>query len=206
MENGVPARGYYEYLVMPYGLTNAPAVFQAFMNELFHDMINRFLIVYIDDLLVYSHSMEEHVQQVRLVLQHLQANRLFVNAEKSLFHVSTLTSLGYVLTPGGVAMDQAKVDAVCNWHTPNTVKDLQRFLGFSNYYRRFIRNFGATAYRPYEPEKRQSSMVRRGPEGFRHPQTSVHLGPGADPTGPRPPVHCRGGRFRRRGRGCSNNT
>ncbi|XP_062418964.1 uncharacterized protein LOC134131237 [Pungitius pungitius] len=139
------ARGHYEYLVMPYGLTNAPAVFQAFMNELFHDMINRFLIVYIDDLLIYSHSMEEHVQQVRLVLQRLQANQLYVNAEKSLFHVSTLTFLGYVLSPGGVAMDQGKVDAVHNWPTPNTVKELQRFLGFSNYYRRFIRNFGAMA-------------------------------------------------------------
>ncbi|XP_077953086.1 uncharacterized protein LOC144390462 [Gasterosteus aculeatus] len=89
--------------------------------------------------------MEEHVQQVRLVLQRLQANQLYVNAEKSLFHVSTLTFLGYVLSPGGVAMDQGKVDAVHNWPTPNTVKELQRFLGFSNYYRRFIRNFGAMA-------------------------------------------------------------
>ena len=118
----ITARGHYEYLVMPYGHTNAPAVFQSFMNEVFQDMINQFPIVYIDDILIYSPSIAEHVQHVQQVLQRLQDHPLYVKAEKSAFHVTTVTFLGFVLTPGGANMDEGKVTAVLNWPKPTTVK------------------------------------------------------------------------------------
>ena len=126
----ITARGHYEHLVMPYGLTNAPAVFQSFMNEVFQDMINQFLIVYIDDILIYSPSLAEHVQHVQQVLQWLQDHHLCVKAENNAFHFTTVTFLGLVLTPGGVNMDEGKVTAVLNWPKPTTVKELQRFQGF----------------------------------------------------------------------------
>ena len=95
-------------------------------------MINQFFIVYIDDFLIYSHSLAEHVQHVQQVLQRLQDHHLYVKAEKSAFHITMVTFLGFVLTPGGVNMDKGKVPAVLNWPKPTTVKALQRFLGFSN--------------------------------------------------------------------------
>ena len=129
---------------MPYGLTNAPAVFQSFMNEVFQDMINQFPIMYDDDILIYSHSIAEHVQHVQQVLQRLQDHHLYVKAEKSTIPVTTETFLGFVLTPGGVNMDEDKVTTVLNCPKPTIVKELQRFLGLSNYYRRFIRNCSNT--------------------------------------------------------------
>ncbi|KAJ7986713.1 hypothetical protein DPEC_G00342750 [Dallia pectoralis] len=138
-------RGHYEYCVMPYGLTNAPAVFQAFMNDIFRDMIDRFVIVYIDDILIFSNSLVEHVCHVKQVLERLQKHQLYVKLEKSEFHVSTISFLGAVLTPEGVKLDDTKILAVRNWPQPKTVKELQRFLGFANYYRRFVRNFSTTA-------------------------------------------------------------
>ena len=115
------------------------------MNGIFRDMIDMFLVVYIDDILIYSHSLKERISHVCQVLQRLRDNNLYVKVEKSAFHVTTINFLGFVLTPGGVSMDKDKLTAVRNWPTPVTVKDLQRFLGFSNYYRRFIRNFSGMA-------------------------------------------------------------
>uniref|UniRef100_A0A3B3BWV7 Gypsy retrotransposon integrase-like protein 1 n=1 Tax=Oryzias melastigma TaxID=30732 RepID=A0A3B3BWV7_ORYME len=137
--------GHYEYLVMPFGLCNAPSVFQAFVNDVFRDMLNRFVIVYIDDILIYSSSFEEHVLHVRQVLQRLIKNNLYVKGEKCQFHTTSVSFLGYVISPQGVAMDQGKVEAVLKWPQPTTVKELQRFLGFANFYRRFIRGFSIVA-------------------------------------------------------------
>uniref|UniRef100_A0A6Q2Y968 Gypsy retrotransposon integrase-like protein 1 n=1 Tax=Esox lucius TaxID=8010 RepID=A0A6Q2Y968_ESOLU len=141
----ITQRGHYEYRVMPFGLTNAPAVFQAFMNDIFRDMIDRFVIIYLDDILIYSGNLTEHVGHVRQVLQRLQQHKLYVKLEKSVFHVSKVAFLGSVLSPGCVQMDESKVSAVRQWPPPKTVKELQRFLGFANYYRRFIRNFSTIA-------------------------------------------------------------
>ncbi len=101
--------GHYEYLVMPFGLSNSPSVFQAFINEVFRDMLNRWVVVYIDDILIYSDSYEDHVQHVRMVLQRLIANQLYAKTEKCEFHQSTVSFLGYVISSGGVAMDERKV-------------------------------------------------------------------------------------------------
>ena len=135
--------GHYEYLVMPFGLTNAPAVFQALVNDVLRDMVNRFLFVYLDNILIFSRSLPEHIQHVRAVLQRLLENQLFAKAEKCVFHQHTTSFLGFIITKGGLEMDPEKVKAVVEWATPQSRKELQRFLGFANFYRRFICNYSA---------------------------------------------------------------
>lgn len=139
------ANGHYEYLVMPFGLTNAPAVFQALVNDVFRDMLNRCVFVYLDDILVFSRSAQEHVAHVRQVLQRLLENQLFVKAEKCEFHRSTISFLGYIIAAGSIRMDPCKVKAVEEWPQPHSRVQLQRFLGFANFYRRFIRGYSTLA-------------------------------------------------------------
>ncbi len=137
--------GHYEYLVMPFGLSNSPSVFQAYINDVFRDMLNRWVIVYIDDILVFSDSLDNHIQHVRAVLQRLIEQQLYVKMEKCEFHQTQVSFLGYIISSEGVAMDDKKVQSVLNWPQPKTVKELQRFLGFANFYRHFIRNFSTIA-------------------------------------------------------------
>ena len=137
--------GHYEYRVMPFGLSNSPSVFQAFVNEIFRDMLHLKVIVYIDDILIFSDSLEEHVQDVRAVLKRLIENQLYAKLSKCEFHQTRISFLGYVISADGVLMDDSKVKAVVNWPQPSSVKELQRFLGFANFYRRFIRNFSVIA-------------------------------------------------------------
>ena len=137
--------GHYEYLVMPFGLTNAPAVFQALVNDVMRDMLNKFVFIYLDDILIFSKSEEEHVQHVRRVLQRLLENQLFVKAEKCEFHQRTVSFLGFIVAPGSIQMDPGKVSGVLDWPVPTDRKQLQRFLGFANFYRRFIRNYSSVA-------------------------------------------------------------
>ena len=137
--------GHYEYLVMPFGLTNAPAVFQALVNDVLRDMINQFVFVYLDDILIFSRDLQEHVGHVRQVLQRLLENQLYVKAEKCDFHQHSTSFLGFIIAPGSIRMDPAKIRAVVDWPSPSSRKELQRFLGFANFYRRFIRNYSTVA-------------------------------------------------------------
>ncbi|KAL2080706.1 hypothetical protein ACEWY4_024499 [Coilia grayii] len=137
--------GHYEYLVLPFGLTNAPAVFQALVNDVLRDMLNRFVFVFLDDILIFSKSQSEHLIHVRAVLQRLLENRLFVKAEKCEFHRNTISFLGFVVSAGTLQMDLRKIRAVVEWPRPSTRRELQRFLGFANFYRRFIRNYSMLA-------------------------------------------------------------
>uniref|UniRef100_A0A8C1U5W3 Gypsy retrotransposon integrase-like protein 1 n=1 Tax=Cyprinus carpio TaxID=7962 RepID=A0A8C1U5W3_CYPCA len=137
--------GHFEYRVLPFGLVNAPAVFQALINDVLRDMLNIFVFVYLDDILVFSPSLQVHIQHVRRVLQRLLENRLFVKAEKCSFHAQSVTFLGSVISAEGISMDPAKVQAVTDWPVPDSRTALQRFLGFANFYRRFIRNFSQVA-------------------------------------------------------------
>ncbi len=137
--------GHYEYLVMPFGLTNALAVFQALINDVLRDMLNKLVFVYLDDIFVFSRSFEEHEGHVSAVLQRLLNNHLYVKPEKCDFHVTHAQFLGFIITPGHVEMDPKKVEAVLKWPTPTTVKEVQRFIGFANFYRRFIKNFSSVA-------------------------------------------------------------
>ncbi|KAL0171008.1 hypothetical protein M9458_035604, partial [Cirrhinus mrigala] len=137
--------GHFEYLVMPFGLSYSPAVFQALVKDVLRDMVDRFVFVYLDDILIFSQNEHDHVQHVRRVLQRLLENRLFAKVEKCQFHAQSVPFLGFVLSPEGIRMDLAKVKAVADWPTPDSRRAVQRFLGFANFYRRFIRNFSQVA-------------------------------------------------------------
>ncbi|KAK3569703.1 hypothetical protein QTP86_003321, partial [Hemibagrus guttatus] len=137
--------GHYEYLVMPYGLANAPSVFQDFIHEVLREFLHRCVLVYIDDILIYSRSLAEHRQHVAEVLARLREFQLFLKAEKCSFHQPSVQFLGYNISSSGIQMDEGKITAVRDWPAPATVKELQRFLGFANFYRRFISNYSSIA-------------------------------------------------------------
>ena len=137
--------GHFEYLVMPFGLTNAPAVFQSLVNDILRDMINNIAVVFLDDILVFSKSIEEHITHVRSVLQRLLENRLFVKAEKCEFHATSVEFLGHIVQKGSVRADPRKVSAVVDWERPTDRTQLRRFLGFANFYRKFIQGFSQIA-------------------------------------------------------------
>jgi hypothetical protein len=130
---------------MPFGLTNAPATFQRMINEVLKEYIDNFVIVYLDDILIYSDTLEEHEQHVHQVLETLQAANLLVEPEKCQFHVQEVNFLGHIISPGQIKMDPAKVAAIKEWKVPETVKEVQSFLGLANYYRRFIWNYSKIA-------------------------------------------------------------
>ncbi|KAI3642374.1 hypothetical protein MP228_011929 [Amoeboaphelidium protococcarum] len=134
--------GQYEFLVMPFGLANAPAQFQTFMNDLFKNQIGKFVVVYLDDIVVYTDGdEEEHWQHVREVLQILRCNKLYCKLSKCKFAQSSTSFLGYILSKDGILMDPRKVEAVTQWPTPKNVKDVMMFHGFVNFYRKFIPHF-----------------------------------------------------------------
>ena len=136
--------GSFEYMVMPFGMTNSPATFQHFMNDIFRDMADIFVIVYLDDILVFSDNEEEHRDHVRRVLQRLREHNLHAKLEKCTFHTDTIEYLGFIVSPAGLSMDTAKTQVIRDWPTPRNVKEVQSFLGFANFYRRFIANYSDT--------------------------------------------------------------
>jgi hypothetical protein len=126
---------------MPFGLTNAPAVFQHMANDVFRDFLDSFTIVYLDDILIYSKTQEEHDIHVRQVLQRLREYGLYAKLEKCSFDQDHVEFLGYVVSQQGISMDPSKVQTVLNWQPPRSVRDVQCFLGFANFYRKFIKNY-----------------------------------------------------------------
>ncbi|CCF49973.1 related to retrotransposon nucleocapsid protein [Ustilago hordei] len=137
--------GLYEYLVMPFGLANALAHFQSFINDIFQDIIGIYVVVYLDDFLIFSDTEEAHVKHVTEVLTHLRSNRLFAKLSKCEFHTKTVEFLGYIIKLTGIEMDPEKVRTVKEWPMPESIHDIQRFLGFANFYRRFIAHFAHIA-------------------------------------------------------------
>ena len=137
--------GHYEYLVMPFGLTNAPATFQAYINNVLREYIDVFVCVYIDDILIYSRTLEQHVEHVRKVLRALKKHNLRLKPSKSEFHVQRTKFVGCVVSPDGIEVDPDKIDKVQDWPIPKCTRDVQSFIGFANYYRQFIRGFSGIA-------------------------------------------------------------
>lgn len=133
--------GQFEYLVMPFGLTNAPATFQRLMNNLLHDHLDNFVIVYLDDILIFSRTQEEHLRHLQTVLRILKDNKLYAAAKKCAFFKTEIEYLGYLVSANGIRMDPTKVASITNWPTPTSVHDIQSFLGLANFYRRFIKDF-----------------------------------------------------------------
>jgi len=126
---------------MHFGLTNAPATFQQLMNTIFADCLDYFIVVYLEDILIFSKNPEEHTKHVRKVLVCLQKNLLFTKPEKCKFSINTMEFLGFVISPDSISMSKSKVDAILQWPTPKNLKQVQSFLGFANFYRCFIFNY-----------------------------------------------------------------
>lgn len=137
--------GNYEFTVMPFGLCSAPHTFQALMNNVLKDFVDKFVLVYLDDVLIYSRSEREHLQHVESVMQALQGAKLHCKLSKCRFARDTTIFLGFQVSRDGISMDPKKVAAILNWSVPSTLTEVRAFLGFAGFYRRFIRNFSTIA-------------------------------------------------------------
>jgi hypothetical protein len=133
---------------MPFGLTNAPSTFMRLMNEVLRAFIGHFVVVYFDDILIYSKSVEEHLEHLRVVFYALRAARLFGNIAKCTFCTDRVAFLGYVVTAQGIKVNPAKIEAILSWPQPKTVTQVRSFLGLTGFYRRFVKDFGSIVIRP----------------------------------------------------------
>ena len=137
--------GSFEFLIMPFGLTNAPSTFCTLMNKVFQPFLDLFVVVYMDDIVVYSKILQEDIQYLRQVFQVLRENELYVKNEKCAFAQQEVTFLGHIVGRGKLCMDLAKVQAIQDWEPPRKVIELRSFLGLVNYYRRFIKGYSSIA-------------------------------------------------------------
>lgn len=137
--------GHFEYLVMPFGLANAPATFQAYINTAMAGMLDRSVVVYLDDILIYSQDPEQHHEHVREVLAALRKHKLFAKLSKCSFDVQELEFLGFVVGTNGVSPDPERVRTIVEWPVPESFHDVQVFLGFANFYRRFVHRYSHIA-------------------------------------------------------------
>ena len=167
-------RGSFEPTVMFFGLTNSPATFQTMMNEIFRDLIDKnLMVVFIDDILIYTKTKKGHKEIVEEVLKRLLENDLYLKPEKCCFEVDKVDFLGLVIGPEGISMDESKKTAITEWPEPRNVKDVRRFLGLANFYRRFIEQFAKhagplnnllrkeTTWRWTEVEKEAMNEIKR---------------------------------------------
>ena len=137
--------GLYEWLVMPFGLSNAPSTFMRLMNEVMRPFASKFVVVYFDDILIYSRSLTEHQTHLRAVCAKLQAEKLFVNVGKCAFLRPSVSFLGFVLSAEGIAVDPRKTAAIRDWPTPKTPFEVRSFHGLAQFYRRFVKGFSSLA-------------------------------------------------------------
>ena len=137
--------GHYEFLVMPFGFTNAPTVFMDLMNRVFRPYLNQFVVVFIDDILVYSKDEQEHKQHLKIVQQTLREKKLYSKLSKCDFRLNEVSFLGHVVSVEGIRVDPAKIEAVVNWKLLRSVTKVRSFLGLAGYYRRFVKRFSVIA-------------------------------------------------------------
>ena len=137
--------GLYEYLVMSFGLTNAPAYFIYLMNSVFMPELDKFIVVFIDDILIYSKNKKEHEQHLRIVLQRLRDHQLYAKFSKCEFWLNSVKFLGHTISSEGISVDPSKVQEVMDWKPPTSVHQIRSFLGLAGYYRRFIPDFSRIA-------------------------------------------------------------
>ena len=137
--------GQFEYLVTPFGLTGAPGCFQTLMNNIFRKYLDEFVLVYLDDILIYSKTWDEHLEHIESVLKILRENKIYAKKSKCFFGKSETEYLGHVISEKGIQVNPKKTNAISNWEKPSNVKEIQSFIGLCNYYRRFIENFAKIA-------------------------------------------------------------
>ena len=137
--------GHFEFTVMPFGLTNAPAAFMDIMHRVFHPYLDRFVVVFVDDILIYSETEEEHEDHLRVVIQTLRDHQLYAKFSKCEFWLTEVRFLGHVVSASGVSVYPKKVEAIMSWERPKLVFEICSFLGLAGYYRRFIEDFSRPA-------------------------------------------------------------
>ena len=137
--------GLYEWMVMPFGLTNAPSTFMRLMNHVLREFLGKFVVVYFDDILIYSKTLDEHTMHVRLVLEVLRKEQLYANLKKCTFCIDRLLFLGFIVSSKGVEVDTEKVKAIQEWPTPKSVTEVRSFHGLASFYRRFVKDFSSIA-------------------------------------------------------------
>ena len=133
--------GHYDFLVMPFGLTNAPAAYMDLMNRVFYPYLDQFVVVFIDDILVYSKGAQEDDQHLRIVLQILREKKLFAKLSKCDFWLKKVSFLGHIVFTEGVRVNPVKIEAIVNWKPPRNVTEVRSFLGLAGYYRWFVKGF-----------------------------------------------------------------
>jgi len=137
--------GLYEWLVMPFGLSNAPSTFMRLMNHVLRNLIGKCVVVYFDDILIYSKSHNEHLEHLRAVLVILREQQLYANLDKCSFCLDHVVFLGYVVSSKGIQVDKEKVKAIQEWPTPKNVSEVRSFHGLASFYRRFVKDFSTLA-------------------------------------------------------------
>ena len=137
--------GHYEFLVMPFGLTNAPAAFMDLMNCVFRVYVDQFVVVFIDDILVYSKNREDHDMHLLLVLETLRKEQLYAKLSKCEFWLGEVSFLGHIASEEEILVDPKKIEVIIEWKPPRNVTEVRSFLGLAGYYRRFVKGFSMTA-------------------------------------------------------------
>nr|GFB51677.1 putative reverse transcriptase domain-containing protein [Tanacetum cinerariifolium] len=155
--------GHFKFTVMPFGLTNEPSVFMDLMNRVCRPYLDKFVIVFIDDIVIYSKTREEHVEHLRLVLELLKKEKLYAKFSKCEFWLREVQFLGHVINGNGIYVDPSTIKAIKNWKAPRTLSDVHSFLGLAGYYRRFIENFSKIAK---SLTILTQKSLRDGPEDF----------------------------------------
>ncbi|KPM33866.1 hypothetical protein AK830_g12706, partial [Neonectria ditissima] len=180
--------GHFEYLVMPFGLVNAPATFQEYINDILAELMDVICIVYLDDILIYSSDPSEHSQHVRDVLTQLRAAGLYANPEKCEFNLRRVGFLGFIVSTEGIHMEPERVECVAKWPLPHCVKDIQIFLGFTGFYRRFVKNYSKIAApltdllrgddkRTFQLDRRESDAFEQLKQAFLEEPILAHFDP-----------------------------
>lgn len=160
--------------MLPFGLTNAPATFMCLMNSVFHLYLDKFVLIFIDDILIYYRTKEEHQEHLSIVLQTLREHQLYAKFSKCEFFKEKIQYLGHILTRDGISVDPEKIRTIMEWSVPKDVVDIRSFMGLAGYYRRFVEGFSRVAY-PITSLQKKGKAFEWTPECQRRFEQLKHL-------------------------------